>query len=302
MGIRATGVVYGRVATSRRSGGVADGIETAVIVPTLGTRPDFLAESLTSIRSSGRCMILLVRPPHCTIEPRSAALVDGLIDDPGGGLAAAINAGIAALPASIRFATWLGDDDRLISGSLDMVTRELARSGAMFVYGGCRYIDAEGREVWLNRSGRWAVPLMRVGPQLVPQPGSLFDRNAFDAIGGLDVSFKWAFDLDMFLRLARRGSTSFVHTTLAEFRWHEGSLSVGGRMGSVTEASAIRRAALPRLLRPISILWEPLLRIVILKAGERISRRMAKRARVTLTSRDALAAADANSKETGTTP
>ncbi len=115
---------------------------------------------------------------------------------------------------------------------------------------------------------------MRVGPQLIPQPGSLFDRSVFDSIGGLDESWKWAFDLDLFLRLAQRGKLVFVNTTLAEFRWHDGSLSVGGRKGSVTEASAIRRQFLPRALRPVSVVWEPLLRRVILFAGARMNRRL----------------------------
>ena len=247
---------------------------SAVVVPTLGTRPEFLAECVTSIRAAGSCHLVLVRPSQCSIDPSVAALVDDEIDDPGRGLAAAINVGMAALPDTVLYATWLGDDDRLTADSLTTAAAAMERESAVFVFGGCRYIDAAGRELWLNASGRWAVPLMRMGPQLIPQPGSLFDRRVFDAIGGLDESWKWAFDLDLFLRLAQRGRMSFVDSTLAEFRWHDGSLSVGGRKGSVTEASKIRRRYLPRLLRPLSFLWEPLLRRVILLAGERMNRRL----------------------------
>ncbi len=252
-----------------------DQTSIAVVVPTLGTRPEFLAECLASIRAAGRCRIVLVRPSSSTIDPSAAALVDAQIDDPGNGLASAINAGMASLPSTIRYATWLGDDDRLTLDSLEIARAAIERNSAALVFGGCRYIDAGGQELWLNASGRWAVPLMRCGPQLVPQPGSLFDRLLFDSIGGLDESYKWAFDLDLFLRLGRRGRVVFIDTTLAEFRWHDGSLSVGGRQGSVTEASAIRRKFLPRGLRPFSILWEPVLRRVILFAGERMNRRLA---------------------------
>lgn len=251
-----------------------DDITTAVIVPTLGTRPAFLAECLASIRAAGRCHVVLVRSPGCTIDSSNDAFIDVQVDDPGKGLAAAINVGMASLPPAVRYATWLGDDDRLTSGSLVIAREALERDNAVLVYGGCRYIDGAGRQLWLNASGRWAVPLMRFGPQLVPQPGSLFDRRAFDSIGGLDDSLKWAFDLDLFLRLARRGRVSFIDTTLAEFRWHEGSLSVGGRKGSVAEASAIRRRFLPGVLRPLSSAWEPPLRRVILLAGERMNRRL----------------------------
>ena len=247
---------------------------TAVVVPTLGTRPAFLAECLASIRAAGDCFIALVRPAGCSIDPSIAADCDVEVDDPGTGLAAAINAGMAALPSSVRYATWLGDDDRLTVDSLGLARESIERRSAVLAYGGCRYIDAAGKQLWLNASGRWAVPLMRFGPQLVPQPGSLFDRQVFDEIGGLDESLKWAFDLDLFLRLARRGRIAFVDATLAEFRWHEGSLSVGGRMGSVTEASALRRRFLPAALRPLSVAWEPVLRRVILFAGDRMNRRL----------------------------
>ncbi len=245
-----------------------------VVVPTLGTRPEFLAECLASIRAAGECHVVLVRPNGCSLDPALAVHIDTQVDDPGIGLAAAINAGMASLPASVRYANWLGDDDRLIAGSLSLAREALERRGAVLAYGGCRYIDADGHQLWLNANGRWAAPLMRYGPQLVPQPGSLFDRHVFDSIGGLDESLKWAFDLDLFLRLSRRGRVTFVDATLAEFRWHDGSLSVGGRMGSVTEASAIRRRFLPKVLRPISVLWEPLLRRAILLAGDRMNRRL----------------------------
>ena len=245
-----------------------------VVVPTLGTRAKFLAECLASIRAAGDCYIVLVRPDGCSIEPASVALIDAQISDPGTGLAAAINAGMASLPAHVRHATWLGDDDLLTVGSLGVAREALESRKAVFAYGGCRYIDAAGQQVWLNGSGRWAVPLMRFGPQLVPQPGSLFDRQVFDEIGGLDESLKWAFDLDLFLRLARRGRVTYVDATLAEFRWHDDSLSVGGRKGSVAEASAIRRRFMPAALRPLSFLWEPLVRRAILVAGAVMNRRI----------------------------
>lgn len=249
-------------------------VSTGVVVPTLGTRPQFLAECISSIRRSSECMIVVVIPSGATIDASVASLVDLVVDDPLRGLAAAINAGMQALPWSVRYATWLGDDDRLTDGSLDVTRAALEHGGAAFVFGGCRYIDTDGKELWVNRSGRWAVPLMRFGPQLVPQPGSLFDRRVFDELGGLDERFKWAFDLDLFLRLVGRGRTVYLDATLAEFRWHDGSLSVGGRAGSVAEASSIRRRALPRLLRPLSFMWEPLLRRAILFAGDRMNSRL----------------------------
>ena len=246
-----------------------------IVVPTLGTRPDYLQECVTSIREAGEAFIAVVRPRSATIEPEVINIVDTVVDDPGIGLSAAINTGIRALPEAVDFVSWLGDDDRLVPDTLRHVVSELERTGAAAVFGQCRYIDGDGRLLWLNKSGRWAVPLMLCGPQLVPQPGSLFRRREFDAFGGLDETRRWAFDLEMFLQLRRRpGGLRYVSRPLAEFRWHEGSLSVGGRAGSVNEASEIRRRHLKPPLRQMSVLWEPALRRVILWAGERMNRRL----------------------------
>ena len=264
-----------RVTSLQPVGPEASVAAVGIVVPTLGSRAEFLRESIASIRAAGDVSIAIVRPSDALIDLDVLKLVDQVVDDPGTGLAAAINAGIRSLPPDVKYVSWLGDDDRLVSRTLRSVSAELERTGAAAVYGQCRYIDATGRELWLNKSGRWASPLMLCGPQLVPQPGSLVRRSDFEAIGGLDESRRWAFDLEMFLQLRRRpGGLRYISHPLAEFRWHDGSLSVGGRRGSVTEASEIRRSHLPSPVRQASALWEPLLRKVILLAGERINRRL----------------------------
>jgi hypothetical protein len=248
-----------------------------VVVPTLGTRPNFLRKCLESIRAAGECHIAIVRPVDTDLGEDVEKLADSFVDDPGSGLAAAINAGISALPRGVLFSTWLGDDDRLTAGSLGVSANAIDAQQAAAVFGQCRYIDADGRQVWLNRSGRWTVPLLLVGPQLVPQPGSLFRRSDFERIGGLNENLKWAFDLDMFLKLRKMpGGLVFVKTPLAEFRWHADSLSVGSRKGSVTEASRVRQGHLPRSLRLASKLWEPVVWRLILIAGNRLSSKMSK--------------------------
>lgn len=249
----------------------SDTRDTGVVVPTLGVRPDYLLECVASIRRGGAGHIAVVRPAGIDLGNEIRSMIDTEVDDPGTGLAAAINTGIRSLPEGIRFATWLGDDDRLTAGSLELARAALTAPGAVASFGQCQYIDAGGRPIWLNRSGKWVVPLMKFGPQLLPQPGSLFDRAIFEQIGGLDESLKWAFDLDLFLRFRRRGRLEFVDAPLAEFRWHQGSLSVGSRSGSVNEASLVRRRHLPIALRRLSALWEPLLRTLILRAGARMT-------------------------------
>jgi GT2 family glycosyltransferase len=222
---------------------------------------------------------LIVRPIKAkSIDENLTDKVDSIIDDPGTGLARAINEGIRNFPAEIQSVSWLGDDDRLTTQSLSKASRTLEiESSAVFVFGQCQYIDGAGNPLWLNKSGKWTELLMLYGPQLIPQPGSLFRRSSFEQVGGLDESLKWAFDLDLFLNLRKVGKFGFLKEPLAEFRWHDGSLSVGSRQGSVDEASKVRRRHLPQGIKQASVIWEPMLRKIILLAGQRMSKRILRR-------------------------
>jgi hypothetical protein len=252
--------------------------QVGVVVPTMGSRPQFILNCLRSIRESGNAFILIVAP-DLELITRSIPphLYDRLLLDPKLGLPSAINLGIADLPGENEFVTWLGDDDLLEKDSLSYALVPLLEDKACVLsFGGCKYINSNGEVIWSNHSGRYAVPLLRFGPQMIPQPGSLIRRTAFNAVGGLDNQYKWAFDLDLFIRLRQLGRLRFVNQKLASFRWHEGSLSVGGRAGSVREASHIRKNSLPLILRLCSPIWEFPLRKIIMIAGFRISRLVSK--------------------------
>jgi len=248
--------------------------KVGVVVPTMGLRPEFILKCLRSIRDAGDAFILIVAPDLEYIDHSiPSELFDRLLLDPKNGLAAAINLGAAHLPIEIEFVTWLGDDDLLEKGSLSLALSPLLEDPlCVFSFGRCDYINSNDDVIWSNRSGRYAVPLLRFGPQMIPQPGSLIRRTAFIHVGGLDNRYKWAFDLDLIIRLRELGSLRFVNQKLASFRWHEGSLSVGGRAGSVREASQIRQNSLPLILRIFSPIWEFPLRKLIMIAGFRMSK------------------------------
>lgn len=241
-----------------------------VVVPTLGRRLDFLEESLASIRAAGDAFILLVAPASFDAGSLvSRGLADQKIDEAIPGLTAAINQGIAALPSGVVYVAWLGDDDRLRPDALTLAGARLDdKPRASAVYGACDYIDEAGERVWRNRSGWWAAPLLRIGPDLIPQPGSLFRRSSLNQIGPLRTDLGWAMDLDLFIRLSKVGRLVYLRQTLADFRWHSDSLSVRARTDSVREASEVRRAHLPAWLRPVSALWEAPVRWATLRAAK----------------------------------
>jgi GT2 family glycosyltransferase len=252
--------------------------DVAVVVPTLGQRPDYLIECLRSIRAAGDGLICIVAPQSADLsEVESLGLIDKRVDDPKTGLPAAINSGFQSLPSNIKHIAWLGDDDLLEPESLEVtsiVLRQEAKTSAVF--GGCHYIDPQGKRILTNMSGRWAVPLISFGPDLIPQPGSLMRRSVFESFGGLRTDLGWAFDVDLFINLKKNGKVRYLKQPLASFRWHPESLSVGQRDGSVREASQVRVQYLPRFIRPLSIVWEPALRWATKRAGTALNTRALK--------------------------
>lgn len=231
-------------------------MQTGVVVPTLGRRPEFLLQAIQSVRSNPRTYICLVGPE--TIDLQSFdGMIDLFVKDPGKGLPAAINLGINSLPQEVEFVTWLGDDDLLRGNGLEASAQYLlANKTVSLVFGSCSYINECSKQVWMNRSGQWAARIIRFGPFLIPQPGSLIRRTAFERVGGLDEKLGWAFDLDLFIKLSHVGKMKFMNIVLSSFRWHESSLSVEFRQQSVLEASQVRKKHLNTMLRKFSEIWE----------------------------------------------
>ncbi len=247
-----------------------------IVVPTIGGRPEYLPLALQSIRDAGNAYVILVGNKGFDASGFLASgLIDEYLDEPEPGLAAKINFGFRTLPKDVRFINWLGDDDLLTPGSLTAAADRLSQpDDPVLVFGGCEYIDPNGKPIFTNKSGQWAVPLLRVGPQLIPQPGALYRRDAFERVGGLSNQFGWAFDFELFYSLSEIGKAVYLPKVLANFRWHPGSLSVSRRHESVNEASAVRKAHLPKAVRVVSEIWEWPVRQATYIAGLRVSKKL----------------------------
>ena len=243
--------------------------DCGIVIPTLGTRIDYLMECIQSIRNAGYTYICVVSPDQQLGKNLlDAGFVEQFVFQGGNGIANAVNIGFSELPDHIHFQSWLGDDDLLENDSMEIARQCLISNPlATAVYGKCRYIDTDGRTIGTNRTGSFASRILRFGPCLIPQPGSLIRRTSFVQIGGLDEFYECAFDLDMFIKLKSLGPVEYVDKKLASFRWHPNSKSVQQRNVSTAEASRIRKSHLPRSLQILSPLWEKPTKFLTLKAG-----------------------------------
>jgi len=252
--------------------------DVLVVLPTLGTRNNRLRRALESIVGQSDTVpltIALVVPENQT-EAREIGRQHGavLVNDPGRGMSAAMNAG-RQVASSERFTIWLGDDDTYIHGGLAALLQLLTETpGAVVAYGACHYVDDADKTVWTSQAGILASRIIGVGPNLIPHPAAMIRLDALEAVGGYDENLRLVMDLDVFLKLKKRGRFVATKTPVASFGWHPQSLTVAGRRESEKEARAVKRRALPALCRPLSWVWEGPVALASRLAATTLNRRV----------------------------
>ena len=211
------------------------------VVPTLGERVAYLERTVESLRQSGAAVVLVAPESATHLWDLADSWRVPLVAQRGRGMSNAINEGWQAYGEAHELWAWLGDDDELTPGSTAAVLDHLgSRPRTAMVYGRCDYVDADGRLLFQARPSPLAARLLRWGPDLVPQPGSVARASAVRAVGMLDESLRYAMDLDLFLRLADVGRIGYLPRSLARFRWHAGSTTVGSPAASEAEARMVR--------------------------------------------------------------
>lgn len=252
--------------------------EVLLVVATLGRRPEYLRETLFSIREQSVPADIVIVAPNGAPGLAETAQEFGarLLPDPGS-LPKAINLGIEQGLDGHAYVNWLNDDDTLEPGSLEATTAALnANPRAVVAFGACRYVDERGRELWISRARHWAPRVLKWGPDLIPQPGMLVRTSAWHEIGGLDTSYRLAFDHDLLLKLQKIGDFVDTGVVVSNFRWHADSLTVDDRSTNIAESERAKRAALGPGMRRLAWLWEGPVRVATRVAVWEVNRRAAK--------------------------
>jgi glycosyltransferase involved in cell wall biosynthesis len=146
------------------------------------------------------------------------------------GQADAVNKGLRRCSGDI--VGWINSDDTLLPGALERIANAFREHpGAEWVHGRCRIIDENDRPI------RRAIELYKhfrcqhysygslLAENFVSQMTVFWRRETLEAIGLLDATLRFAFDYDLWLRLARRGDPVYIPTPQACFRWYESSKS-----------------------------------------------------------------------------
>jgi glycosyltransferase involved in cell wall biosynthesis len=207
----------------------------SVVTPSYN-QADFLEETILSVLSQSYPNIeYIVMDGGSTdgsieIIKRYSDRLDYWCSQPDNGQAEAIRRGFERATGDIL--CWLNSDDIFVPGALENVARffekhpsaEVLSAGAViidqagevFSVGKCVY--SMGTRASLRR-------FLYFGQAGVPQCSTFWRRTAYREVDGIDPSFDFAMDLDLFTRLARRRTFSALRKIVACYRIHPAAKS-----------------------------------------------------------------------------
>jgi GT2 family glycosyltransferase len=208
----------------------------------------FLAENLASVAAQGPVEHIVVDGGSSdgSRELLQASSVRW-VSEPDRGQADAL--GKALKMATGDILGWLNSDDVYAPGAVARALALLEDPSLDMVYGHSEIIDAEGAHV--GRVDAYEVDLEGLlAYATIPQPSVFVRRAAVERAGGIDASYRYALDYDLWLRMGLHSARwRAVDETWARFRVHGASKTVSESARFLPEVERAQRQALasPRL-------------------------------------------------------
>lgn len=152
-----------------------------------------------------------------------------IITKPNAGQAEAINDGIQI--AAGKYSLVVNADDPLLSNDLFGKAAEILelKPNVVVVYPDWKIIDEQGRDLKRIITQEYSSDELIGNFNCLVGPGGIFRTETAREVGGWDSSMKYVPDYKFWLEMSTRGSFQRIPETLAVWRTHESSLSVGGR-------------------------------------------------------------------------
>jgi len=168
------------------------------------------------------------------------------ISEPDAGQAAAINKGFRMATGQIY--GWLNADDYYLPGAVAAAVEMITASGCALVHGGWRQIEADGRVIRDVRAEPFNYKRQLEDANAVCQPGAFFTCDAYWAVGGVDETYQYAMDYELWLKLGARFPVRHVDRIQAAYRYHPQSKSTSRYGAFVPETMRASRSHGGRLL------------------------------------------------------
>jgi glycosyltransferase involved in cell wall biosynthesis len=221
-------------------------MQTRIIVATLGER-NTLKQTLKSIAIQNitdlevKIVIPKGKADYLKQIVTEANLKNyEIIVDEGRGLSAAINQGFST-EGDFEFFGWINDDDELTTNSLSRsINFLISNINKSAVIGNLGYLSSKSNKIITNKVSKINLIVPKIGPNVIPQPGSLIRKSAFSGQLLLNENYKYAMDLDMWLRILANGQIGIIKESQALMNWHSDSITISNRKKASIEAFQIR--------------------------------------------------------------
>jgi len=167
----------------------------------------------------------------------------GWISEPDQGIADAMNKGVTRARGEIVAHLHSDDfypDDSVIS----TVVHEFAsQHNANWLTGGMYMVNTEGEKTAEIRVRKYSYGRLKKA-NIILHPATFVKRQAFEKAGAFDLSYHYAMDYDLWLRLGSIGDPTILDMPLACFRAHANSLSMKNIGAAIDEEWTIRNKSL----------------------------------------------------------
>jgi hypothetical protein len=162
----------------------------------------------------------------------------------------AINLGLRA--AVSRWLAYVNSDDVIYPGPYAEMIQTANNMPHDIVYGAGDYIDSAGRYLYTMTAApeRYIPALLAHSTLPFVQPGTIFTRDIYHAVGGFDSTYRYCGDHDFFLRCLNKNARyyRFRRGPVTAFRLSPTQLSVLHADRMVEELSRLRSGAQPQRL------------------------------------------------------
>ncbi len=146
------------------------------------------------------------------------------VSEKDAGQGEAINKGLARATGEI--VAWLNSDDYYLPGALAAAVQVFAQNpDVVLIYGDMLAVDEQGRRTnTLTYKQLTLQDLLCF--QIIGQPAVFFRRAVLEKSGGLDTSFHYLLDHQLWIRMAQHGRILHVPQTWAAARYHAAAKNV----------------------------------------------------------------------------
>ena len=163
------------------------------------------------------------------------------ISEPDRGQADAINKGVTLTRGEL--VAWMNADDVYTPGAIGRAVAVLqAHQQAALVYGQAEFMDHRGNALGPSSHVRpFSLDQLIHDLDFVVQPATLFRRDAFLAVGGLDPDLHYCLDYDLWIKLALRYQVQYLPAVLAHARIYPTTKTASGGLKRLDEIEQMIR-------------------------------------------------------------